>query len=63
MAGISGINGASAGLQAAQITSQYQVLALKKQLDATKLIGDSAIKLIQSASVDPAVGKKLNVTA
>ena len=63
MAGISTLGGVSAGLQSSQINSQYQVLALKKQLDASKQIGDSAVQLIQSASVDPAVGKNINVFA
>jgi len=59
MAGIS----ATGSIAAGQINSQYQVLALKKQLDASKLIGDSAVQLIQSASVDPAVGKNVNLLA
>lgn len=63
MAGISTLGGVSAGLQTSQINSQYQVLALKKQLDAAKQIGDSAVQLIQSASIDPSVGKHVNLTA
>lgn len=61
MAGIGGVNGAVTGLQATQ--TQFQVLALKKQLDASKLIGDAAVQLIQSSSIDPAIGNNLNLRA
>jgi hypothetical protein len=50
-------------LSTTQVQSQYQVAAAKKGMDAQKLIGESAVKLIQSASVDPNVGQNLNVMA
>ena len=63
MAGMSGVNGAVTGPQASQNLAQFQVLALKKQLDVSKQIGDAAVQLIQSASIDPAIGKNLNLRA
>lgn len=43
--------------------AQYQVAVAKKGLDVEKFEGESAIKLIQSASIDPKVGRGLDITA
>lgn len=48
------------------MADQYAVAVGKKQLDAAKQQGQSALKLIQSAApanVAPGVGKSLNVVA
>ena len=43
--------------------ARYQVAVAKKGLDAQRFVGESALKLIQSASIDPSVGRNLNVSA
>jgi hypothetical protein len=53
-------------LSSATMADQYAVAVGKKQLDAAKQQGQSALKLIQSAApanVAPGVGKSLNVVA
>jgi len=63
MAGIS-LTGVSTGVATTQVSTAFQVAALKKQQDVTKELGQMAVQLIQSARIaDPAVGKTLDVTA
>ena len=58
MDGVSAVGSGSALFQA-----QVQVAAIKKQIDATREIGEMALKLIQSASIDPATGNRIDVLA
>ncbi len=62
MGGLSAVGGASA-LSNAQFAAQYQVAVLKKQLDATKELGNMALQLIQSSAAGSNVGQQLNITA
>jgi len=54
---ISGVGG-NAVFQA-----QLQATVAKKGLDVQKFVGDAAIQLIQSASIDPSVGRGLDISA
>ncbi len=64
MAGVSSIAALGAGLESARLATEYQALALRKQVEALNLQGDLALQLIQSAVVtDAAVGANLDVTA
>ncbi|MCC6489516.1 MAG: hypothetical protein IT365_13265 [Candidatus Hydrogenedentes bacterium] len=64
MAGISSISGIGAGIEAIRLETEFQALALRRQVDALNLQGDLAIQLIQSAVVtDPSVGQNLDVLA
>ena len=64
MAGISSISGIGAGIEAVRLETEFQALALRRQVDALNLQGDLAIQLIQSAVVtDPSVGQSLDVIA
>ena len=58
MDGVPAVGSGSALFQA-----QVQVAAIKKQIDATREIGEMALKLIQSASIDPATGNRIDVLA
>lgn len=59
---MAGIAGTGSVASTAQIQTQFQVSAVKRLNDATKLEGDLALQLINSAvSADPAVGSNLNV--
>jgi len=55
---ISAINSA---LSTVALHTQYQVVAAKKSMDTQCLLGEAALKLIQSASIDPNIGQKLNI--
>ena len=64
MAGISSISGIGAGIEAIRLETEFQALAIRRQVDALNLQGDLAIQLIQSAVVtDPSVGQNLDVLA
>jgi len=64
MAGISSIAALGAGLEGARLATEYEALAIQRQVDALNLQGDLALQLIESAVVaDAAVGANLNVTA
>ncbi|GMV91134.1 MAG: hypothetical protein AMXMBFR82_09120 [Candidatus Hydrogenedentota bacterium] len=64
MAGVSSIAALGAGLESARLATEYQALALRKQVEALNLQGDLALQLIQSAVItDSAVGANLDVTA
>ncbi len=64
MAGASSIAALGAGLESARLETEYQALALRRQVDALNLQGDLALQLIQSAVItDQAVGANLDVTA
>ena len=64
MAGISSIAALGAGLESARLATEYQALAIRRQVDALNLQGDLALQLIESAVVtDAAVGGNLNVIA
>ena len=57
MAGITGLS----GISGAQLQTEFQVRVAVLQKDAAELEGDLALKLIASASIDPAVGQQLSV--
>jgi hypothetical protein len=60
---VSSVNtGASPALSQAQFAAQWSVGVAKKAQDVTKEMGDATLKLIQSANIDPAVGKNLDIT-
>ena len=47
----------------AVIQARISVAALKKQKDVVNQMGDMALKLVQSASIDPNVGSRINLQA
>ena len=57
------ISAVNTALDSNALQAQYQVAVAKKGMDAQRFLGDSAVKLIQSASIDPSVGRNLNVSA
>lgn len=61
MAGISAITGLSAGLTAARISTELQIAAIGRTKDAIEFQGEAAIRLIESAVVDPNVGQNFDV--
>jgi len=61
MAGLSAVTGISAGLTSARISTELQVAAIGRAKDAIEFQGEAAIKLIESASVDPDVGQNIDV--
>ena len=64
MDGLVSVSGVGAVASSAQIQAQYQVKAVKLQIDIVKDLGASALKLIQ-ASVIPAssdVGNDLDIS-
>lgn len=64
MAGASSIAALGASLKSARLATEFQALAIRRQVDALNLQGDLAIQLIQSAVItDPSVGTNLDVTA
>ncbi len=56
------ISAVRAALDTTAIQTQYQVAAAKKSLDAQRFMGEAAIQLIQSATIDPNVGANLNIS-
>lgn len=64
MAGASSISGIGAGIEAIRLQTEFQALAIRRQVDTLNLQGDLALQLIQSAVVsDPSVGQNLDVLA
>ena len=64
MAGISSISGIGAGIEAIRLETEFQALALRRQVDVLNLQGDLAMRLIESAVItDPSVGQNLDVLA
>jgi hypothetical protein len=64
MAGISSIAALGASLESARLATEFQALAIRRQVDALNLQGDLALQLIRTAVVsDAAVGANLDVTA
>ncbi len=61
MAGISAISGIAAGLTSARISTEFQIAAISRAKDAIEFQGEAAIKLIESAVVDPDVGQNIDV--
>ena len=59
MSGLAG--GVGPALSNAEFQAQVQVSVLKKQQDVAEELGDLAVSLIQSASVDPHVGQNVNI--
>jgi len=57
MAGITGLS----GLSEAQFQAEFQARVASLQKDAIEREGDLALKLIESASIDPAVGQQLDI--
>jgi hypothetical protein len=63
MAGVSSIAALSAGLESARLATEFQALAIRRQVDALNLEGGLAIQLIQAAVItDAAVGSNLDVS-
>ncbi len=58
---VSAIGGYGMGLSQAEFAAQYQITVMKKQLDLMQEMGDLALQLIRSASVDPDIGTQLNI--
>ena len=61
MAGTSAITGLATGLASTQISAQVQLAAVARTKDALELQGQAALKLIESAVVDPDVGQSIDV--
>ncbi len=57
----SGISSLGPGLAGVQLAAQFQAATLSLAKDALELEGEAALRLIQSATVDPAVGSNINV--
>ncbi len=55
------ISAIGSALTGARIESQFTALVLSAQLDVMQDIGQSAVRLIQAAALDPAVGNALDV--
>ena len=62
MEGLASVTG-NGGIQAVKLQTEYAIRAAKMQQDAMNLQGDLAMKLIQTATADPAVGQNLNLLA
>jgi len=62
MASVNGITGLGSALSNVQLQTQIQTAVLSKQQDVVKELGDLALKLIESASIDPSVGRGLDVS-
>ncbi len=58
MTGISAVGG---GMSSAQLEAEYAVRVAALQKNAIDTAGDMALKLIQSAAVDPATGGNINL--
>lgn len=56
-----GVSGVPQAVSSVQFQAQVEVAAAKKQVEAVRDEGEATLKLIQSANVDPAVGRRLNV--
>ncbi len=64
MDGVASVASVGAVNSQANIRVQHQVRALKEQLSVAELLGGAALRLIQSAIVDPRqIGRDLDVTA
>ena len=63
MAGMTGISGTPSVATNTELSAAYQVAAVKKQVEATRQIGNAALTLIQSAVIDQGVGQNINITA
>ena len=61
MAGISAIAGIGSGLTAARISTELLVATVARTKDALEFQGEAAIKLIEAAVVDTAVGQNFDV--
>ena len=62
MDGVSPVSGV--GMRSVQLQAQYQARVMAKQQRAVADVGSAALKLIESAVVQPTdVGASLNVTA
>ena len=57
----SAISSVGPGLAGVQLAAELQAATLSLTKDAIELEGQAALRLIQSAVVDPAVGGNLNV--
>ena len=63
MYGDMAVSANNSALNNTALQAAYQAAVAKKGIDAQRFLGESALKLIQSASVDPGVGRNLNVSA
>lgn len=61
MGPVSGVNGASSS--PAVLGAQISMAVAKKGLDAQKFMGEAAVNMIRSASLDPMVGRNLDILA
>ncbi len=57
MAEITGLSAVSGS----QFQAEFQARVASLQKDAAELEGELALKLIESASIDPAVGRQLDI--
>ncbi|HNR34297.1 MAG TPA: YjfB family protein [Candidatus Hydrogenedentes bacterium] len=57
------IGAVNTAIQTTRVQSAFQVAAARKSMDVQQLIGQAAIQLIQSASLDPDIGRHLDVSA
>ena len=61
MSGIPPIAAIGARLDAIEFRTAYQAAVLRLQKDLIQDVGQAAIKLIQSATIDPAIGQHLDI--
>ncbi len=61
MAGIASVGGVGPGLEGVQIAIELQAAALRTQIETVRDVGDLAVQLIQSAQLDPSVGRNLDI--
>lgn len=57
------ISAVNTALQTTRVQSNFQAAVARKSLDVQDMLGQAAIQLIQSASIDPNIGRNLDVTA
>ena len=56
------ISAVNMALSTNALQAQFQIAAARKGLDAQRFQGEAAIKLIQAASLDPNVGRNLDIS-
>jgi hypothetical protein len=64
VASVSSSGGQYAGATGnARLSAEYSAAVLKKQKDVVEELGAMAVELIQQASVNPQVGRNLDISA
>lgn len=61
MADIAAIGSVGPGLEGMRLAIEWQARTLKMQADTLEEMGDLALTLIRSATVDPPVGQNLDL--